>query len=244
MYNPSPPASLNLSGTERAQGEQYAGERATCDNASIIVKGVFPSTGSLRRAYRPAYGGACGRYAVGEGMTPCWAAAARQGGTRGAGRREHARVARSAEGGFPGVLPLAGRGKYTLTCVNPNPAFAGFPAKRVEAKRYARRPKGCMPPGGRPLCGRKVASATFWLSRGLPYRVTAELGVNVETIEGTSSGECRYKARPCGPTNRAAAAAGRRDRRARRWGGRPPVLTAHSRRKAGLAAAHGRYLVV
>ena len=78
---------------------------------------MFPSTGSLRRAYRPAYGGACGRYAAGEGTTPCWAAAARQGGARGAGRREHARVARSAEGGFPGVLPLAVRGKFTLTRV-------------------------------------------------------------------------------------------------------------------------------
>ena len=124
MYNPSPPDSLILSGTERAQGEQYAGERATYDNASIIVKGVFPSTGSLRRAYRPAYGGACGRYAAGEGTTPCWAAAARQGGALGAGRREHARVARSAEGGFPGVLPLAGRGKYALTCVKPRPTLS------------------------------------------------------------------------------------------------------------------------
>ena len=82
------------------------------------------------------------------------------------------------------------------------------------------------------------------LSCGLPCRATAELGGNVETIEGTSSCERRYKARPCGPTYRAAAAAGRRDRRARRWGERPPVLPAHSRRKAGLAAAHGRYLVV
>ena len=82
------------------------------------------------------------------------------------------------------------------------------------------------------------------LSRGLPYRVTAKLGGNVGPNEETAGGECRYKVRPCGPTNRAAAAAGRRDRRARRWGERPPVLPAHTRRKAGLAAAHGRYLVV
>ena len=82
------------------------------------------------------------------------------------------------------------------------------------------------------------------LSRGLPYRVTAELGGNVWTIGGTPGSERRYKARPCGPTNRAAAAAGRRGRRTRRWGERPPVLPAHTRRKAGLAAAHGRYLVV
>jgi hypothetical protein len=75
MYNPSPPASLKLSGTERAQGEQYAGERATYDNASIIVKGGSPAHGTPRRAYRPAYGGACGRYAAGEGTPPCWAAA-------------------------------------------------------------------------------------------------------------------------------------------------------------------------
>ena len=56
------------------------------------------------------------------------------------GRREHARVARSAKwvktgedyegtlklsefGGFPGVLPLAGRGKSALTCVKPNPVI-------------------------------------------------------------------------------------------------------------------------
>jgi len=125
---------------------------------------VFPSTGSLRRAYRPAYGGACGRYAAGEGTTPCWAAAARQGGALGAGRREHARVARSAEGGFPGVLPLAGRGKYTLTCVNPNPViYYGSPLKvrgkyygiprssGLPAKRYARQAgKGvCLPQGAR-----------------------------------------------------------------------------------------------
>jgi len=57
-------------------------------------------------------------------------------------------------------------------------------------------------------------------------------------------GSFQAKVRPCGPTNRAAAAAGRRDRRPRRWGERPPVLPAHSRRKAGLAAAHGRYLAV
>ena len=63
------------------------------------------------------------------------------------------------------------------------------------------------------------------LSRGLPYRVTAKLGGNVGPNEETAGGECRYKVRPCGPTNRAAAAAGRRDRRARRWGERPPVLT-------------------
>ena len=160
---------------------------------------MFPSTGSLRRAYRPAYGGACGRYAAGEGTTPCWAAAARQGGARGAGRREHARVAR-------------------------------FRASR-NSPAYCRLPSG-------------ANTRLLALSCGLPYRVTVELGVNAETIEGTSSGERRYKARPCGPTNRAAAAAGRRDRRARRWGERPPVLPAHSRRKAGLAAAHGCYLVV
>ena len=67
----------------------------------------------------PAYGGGGVRYAYGEGTTPCWAAAARQGGARGAGRRGTARVARSAEGGFPGVLPLAGRGKFALTRVKP-----------------------------------------------------------------------------------------------------------------------------
>ena len=48
------------------------------------------------------------------------------------------------------------------------------------------------------------------LSRGLPYRATAELGGNVQSIKGTPGCERRYKARPCGPTNRAAAAAGQR----------------------------------
>ena len=126
---------------------------------------MFPSTGSLRRAYRPAYGGACGRYAAGEGTTPCWAAAARQGGALGAGRREHARVAR-------------------------------FRASR-NSPAYCRLPVG-------------ANARLLALSCGLPCRVTAEPGGNVQTIEGTSSCECRYKARPCGPTNRAAAAAGLR----------------------------------
>ena len=37
--------------------KQYGGERATYDNASIIVKGGSPADGASRRAYRPAYGG-------------------------------------------------------------------------------------------------------------------------------------------------------------------------------------------
>ena len=100
---------------------------------------MFPSTGSLRRAYRPAYGGACGRYAAGEGTTPCWAAAARQGGARGAGRREHARVARSAEGGFPGVLPLAVRGKFTLTRVKPRSTLSSNRGSWTVTPRLSRK---------------------------------------------------------------------------------------------------------
>jgi len=79
---------------------------------------------------------------------------------------------------------------------------------------------------------------------GLPYRATAQLCGNVETIEETLDCERRCRERPRGPTNRAAAAAGRRGRRTRRWGVPPAVLTAHPRRKAGLPAARGRYLVV
>jgi len=78
-----------------------AGKGQLTINNLVIVKVVFPSPGSLRRAYRPAYGGACGRYAAGEGTTPCWAAAARQGGARCAGRRGTARVARSASRRIP-----------------------------------------------------------------------------------------------------------------------------------------------
>ena len=51
------------------------------------------------------------------------------------------------------------------------------------------------------------------LSRGLPYRATEQLGDNIETIEGTASGERRYKVRPAprtGPQRRpGAATAGR-----------------------------------
>jgi len=168
---------------------------------------VFPSTGSLRRAYRPAYGGACGRYAAGEGTTPCWAAPLAGHGR--AGRPGKAARREPVEGNTP---------------VLPGPPKADSPA-------YCRLPVG-------------ANTRLLALSRGLPYRAAGQLGGNVETIEWTPSCERRYKVRPCGPTNRAAAAAGRRDRRARRWGGRPPVLPAHSRRKAGLAAAHGCYLVV
>ena len=181
------------------QGEQYAGERATYDNACIIGKGGSPSPSSPRRTYCPRL--------------------------------------------WRGVRPLCGR--------RGNDALLG---RGGQARRRAVR----WPQGNRPCCPvRQQADSPAYcrlpvganlhllaLSRGLPYRATAQLGDNVETIEGTSSGERRYKARPCGPTNRAAAAAGRRDRRARRWGERPPVLPAHSRRKAGLAAAHGRYLAV
>ena len=71
-----------------------AGKGQLTINNLVIVKVVFPSPGSPRRTYCPAYGGACVRYAYGEGTTPCWAAAARQGGARGAGRRENDRVAR------------------------------------------------------------------------------------------------------------------------------------------------------
>jgi len=99
-------------------------------------------------------------------------------------------------GGFPGVLPLAGRGKCALTCVklrptlssnaelggngepiegtssgerryNPNSAAAEFPAKRAEGPALcAPGPTGCMPPGGRPLCGRKTSTEVFRLRRG------------------------------------------------------------------------------
>ena len=88
----------------------------------------------------------------------------------------------------------------------------------------ARRRAVRWPQGNRPCCPvRQQADSPAYcrlpvganlrllaLSCGLPYRATAQLGVNDETIKGTSSGERRYKARPCGPTNRAAAAAGQR----------------------------------
>ena len=63
---------------------------------------MFPSTGSLRRAYRPAYGGACGRYAAGEGTTPCWAAPLAGHGR--AGRPGKAARGELGEGNTP-VLP-------------------------------------------------------------------------------------------------------------------------------------------
>jgi len=66
---------VNITCYVNPKGEQYAGERATCDNTSIIAKGGSLAHGDPRRAYRPAYGGACGRYAAGEGTPPCWAAA-------------------------------------------------------------------------------------------------------------------------------------------------------------------------
>ena len=148
----------------------------------------------------------------------------------------------------PSVPPRLWRGVRPLCGRRGNDALLG---RGGQARRRAVR----WPQGNRPCCPvRQQADSPAYcrlpvganlrllaLSCGLPYRATAQLGVNDETIKGTSSGERRYKARPCGPTNRAAAAAGRRDRRARRWGERPPVLPAHSRRKAGLAAAHGRY---
>ncbi|MDO8805485.1 MAG: hypothetical protein Q7R35_13770, partial [Elusimicrobiota bacterium] len=64
---------------------------------------------------------------------------------------------------------------------NPNPAFAGFPAKRVEAKRYARQ------------------AERVYASRRAP-------AMRAENFIGSF----QAKARPCGPTNRAAAAAGQR----------------------------------
>ena len=143
-----------------------------------------------------------------------------------AGRAAAMRPARERRLAGPQRPGKAARG--ALAAGEP-PVLPGPP--KADSLAYCRLPSGANP--------RLLA-----LSCGLPYRVTAELGGNVETTEGTSSGEWCYKVRPCGPTYRAAAAAGRRGRRTRRWGERPPVLPAHSRRKAGLAAAHGRYLVV
>ena len=54
--------------------KQYGGERATYDNGPIIGKVVFPCPKFPRRTYCPAYGGACVRYADGEGTTHCAAA--------------------------------------------------------------------------------------------------------------------------------------------------------------------------
>ena len=94
-----------------------AGKGQLTINNLVIVKVVFPSPGSPRRTYCPAYGGACVRYAYGEGMTHCWAAAARQCGTKKFLEGKTTVLPGPPAGGFPGVLPLAGRGKYALTCV-------------------------------------------------------------------------------------------------------------------------------
>ena len=49
--------------------------------------------------------------------------------------------------------------------------FAGFPAKRAEGPALcAPGPTRCMPPEGRPLCGWKVAAATFRLIMWDGYR--------------------------------------------------------------------------
>ena len=71
-----PGRQVNITCYVNPKGEQYAGERATCDNASIIAKGGSHAHGDPSRAnWPPPMAEAGGRYAAGEGTPPCWAAA-------------------------------------------------------------------------------------------------------------------------------------------------------------------------
>ena len=97
--------------------KQYGGERATYDNAGIIVKVVFPSQNFCAERTAPPM---AGRAAA---MRP--ARERRLAGPRRPGKAARGELGEGntpvlpgpPAGGFPGVLPLAGRGKYALTCV-------------------------------------------------------------------------------------------------------------------------------
>ncbi len=188
---------VNITCYVNPKGEQYAGERATCDNTSIIAKGGYAVHGDPRRAnWPPPMAEAGGRYAAGEGTPPCWAAAP-------LGRQPMARAGRGQAGRRVGSWARRNR-----------------PCCPVRRRRIPRRITACRQ--GNLHVGARIR-------RSLPCRVARRKGGNIEVIGGTSGSERRYKERHRGPTNRAAAAAGRRGRRPRRWGARPAVLTAHPR---------------